>query len=266
MNDTQTNQNQNRDDIPVTVVTGASAGIGRGAAIEIARRGMHVVATYNSRVQEAEETVRLVREAGGDAVALRLDIAHSDQFPGFRKQLTEAISTAWGATTIRALVNNAGFGGGFPFAEMTEAAFDQYYRVLLKGPYFLTQALLPVLEDGGSIVNVSSSSVRPGDTEAGYSGYAGMKSGLITATRYLAKELAGRGIIVNSIAPGPTRTRIADDAFDRFPEIIDGIAARTTLGRIGEPQDVGKAIAFLVSMDAGWITGQDIQVSGGYAL
>lgn len=273
MNDTETNremkemnQDQNSNDVPVVVVTGASAGIGRGTAIEIARRGMHVVATYNSRPQEAEETVRLVREAGGDAVALRLDIAHSDQFAAFRQELTEAISTAWGATTVRALVNNAGFGGGLPFTEMTEDAFDRYYRVLLKGPYFLTQALLPLLADGGSVVNVSSSSVRPGDTEPGYSGYAGMKGGLVTATRYLAKELAGRGIIVNSVAPGPTRTRIGDDAFDRFPEIIDGIAARTTLGRIGEPQDVGRVIAFLVSTDAGWITGQDIQVSGGFAL
>lgn len=260
------NQDQNSNDIPVVVVTGASAGIGRGATIEIARRGMRVVATYNSRPQEAEETVRLVRESGGDAVALRLDIAHSDQFPAFRQELTEAISAAWGATTVRALVNNAGFGGGLPFAEMTEETFDRYYRVLLKGPYFLTQALLPLLADGGSVVNVSSSSVRPGDTEPGYSGYAGMKGGLVTATRYLANELAGRGITVNSVAPGPTRTRIGDDAFDRFPEIIDGIAARTALGRIGEPQDVGRVIAFLVSTDAGWITGQDIQVSGGFAL
>ena len=260
--------NETEKSIPgsVAVVTGASAGIGRGAAIEIARRGMRVVVTYNSRAQEGEETVRLIRAIGGDAVALRLDIAHSEHFPAFREQLAEAVRTAWGARTIRALVNNAGFGGGFPFTEMTEDAFDQYYRVLLKGPYFLTQALLPLLEDGGSIVNVSSSSVRPGDTEAGYSGYAGMKGGLVTATRYLAKELATRGIIVNSVAPGPTRTRIADDAFDRFPEIIDGIAARTTLGRIGEPQDVGRVIAFLVSEDAGWITGQDIQVSGGHAL
>ncbi|WP_246012203.1 SDR family NAD(P)-dependent oxidoreductase [Myceligenerans xiligouense] len=260
-----TYQNEN-DGPPVAVVTGASAGIGRGAAVEIGRRGMHVVVTYNSRAQEAEKTVRLIREVGGDAVALRLDIARVEHFADFRERLAEAIGTAWGTTTVRALVNNAGFGGGLPFAEMTEDAFDQYYQVLLKGPYFLTQALLPVLQDGGSIVNVSSSSVRAGDTEAGYSGYAAMKGGLVTATRYLAKELAGRGIVVNSVAPGPTRTRIADDAFDRFPEIIDGIAARTTLGRIGEPQDVGKIIAFLVSQDAGWITGQDLQVSGGFAL
>jgi NAD(P)-dependent dehydrogenase (short-subunit alcohol dehydrogenase family) len=163
-------------------------------------------------------------------------------------------------------VNNAGFGGGRSFEEMTEEAFDQYYRVLLRGPYFLTQSLLPLISNGGSIVNVSSSSARPGDTAEGYSGYAGMKAGLITATRFLAKELAGRGIRVNSIAPGPTRTRLGGDAFEKYPEIIGELAARTALGRIGEPQDIGKVIAFLVSDDAGWITGEDILVSGGYAL
>lgn len=149
---------------------------------------------------------------------------------------------------------------------MTEDQLDGYYRVLLRGPYLLTQALLPVLADGGSVVNISSSSVHPGDTQAGYSGYAAMKAGLVVASRYLAQELSPRGIRVNSVAPGPTRTRISDDAFERFPEIIDGIAARTALGRIGEPEDIGRVVAFLVSDDAGWVTGQDLQVAGGYAL
>lgn len=247
-------------------MTGASAGIGRGAAIEIGRRGMRVVVTYNSRPAEADDTVARVRDAGGDALALPLDVARTDAFPAFRDRMLEAIGAAWGASTIRALVNNAGFGGGFPFAEITEEAFDRYYRVLLKGPYFLAQALLPLIEAGGAIVNVSSSSVRPGDTEPGYSGYAAMKGALVTATRYLAKELAPRGILVNSVAPGPTRTRLGDDAFDRFPELIPALAEKAALGRIGEPADIGRVIAFLVSDDAGWITGQDIQVSGGYAL
>jgi NAD(P)-dependent dehydrogenase (short-subunit alcohol dehydrogenase family) len=152
------------------------------------------------------------------------------------------------------------------FEQMTEDAFDAYYRVLLRGPYFLTQALLPLIEDGGAIVNTSSSSVRPGDTEPGYSGYAAMKGGLATATRYLAKELSGRSIRVNSVSPGPTRTRLGDNAFERFPEVIDGLAAKTAFGRIGEPADIGKVIAFLVSDDSGWITGEDILATGGYAL
>jgi NAD(P)-dependent dehydrogenase (short-subunit alcohol dehydrogenase family) len=250
----------------VVVVTGASAGIGRSAAIEIAARGAGVVATYNARPEGAEETVAIIRDHGGSAIALPLDIGRTETFPAFRDELTRALETEWHTSTIQALVNNAGFGGGRSFEEMTEEAFDQYYRVLLRGPYFLTQSLLPLLRDGGAIVNTSSSSARPGDTEAGYSGYGAMKGGLIVATRFLAKELGERRIRVNSIAPGPTRTRISDDAFERFPEIIDGIAAKTALGRIGEPADIGKVIAFLVSDDAAWITGEDIQVAGGYAL
>ena len=253
-------------DQKIVVITGASSGIGRGAAIEIAARGMGVVITYNARPEGAERTVEEIQENGGTAVALPLDISRTDTFPDFANALTRVVRTEWGADGIHALVNNAGFGGGMGFEEMTEDAFDAYYRVLLRGPYFLTQALLPLIEDGGAIVNTSSSSVRPGDTEPGYSGYAAMKGGLTTATRYLAKELAGRSIRVNSISPGPTRTRLGDNAFERFPEVIDGLAAKTAFGRIGEPADVGKVIAFLVSDDSAWITGEDILATGGYAL
>jgi len=257
---------EHTSDQKIVVVTGASSGIGRGAAIEIAARGMGVVITYNARPEGAERTVEEIRENGGTAVALPLDISRTDTFADFANALTRVVRTEWGADGIHALVNNAGFGGGMSFEEMTEDAFDAYYRVLLRGPYFLTQALLPLIEDGGAIVNTSSSSVRPGDTEPGYSGYAAMKGGLTTATRYLAKELAGRSIRVNSISPGPTRTRLGDNAFERFPEVIDGLAAKTAFGRIGEPADVGKVIAFLVSDDSAWITGEDILATGGYAL
>lgn len=253
-------------DQKIVVVTGASSGIGRGTALEIAARGMGVVVTYNARPEGAERTVAEVRENGGTAIALPLDIGRSDTFPAFRDALANGLASEWNATGIHALVNNAGFGGGRGFEEMTEEAFDEYYRVLLRGPYFLTQTLLPLIEDGGAVVNTSSSSVRPGETEPGYSGYAAMKGGLVIATRYLAKELSGRSIRVNSVAPGPTRTRLGDNAFERFPEVIDGLAAKTAFGRIGEPADIGKVIAFLVSDDSAWITGQDIQASGGYAL
>ena len=257
---------EHTSDQKIVVITGASSGIGRGAAIEIAARGMGVVITYNARPEGAERTVEEIQENGGTAVALPLDISRTDTFADFANALTRVVRTEWGADGIHALVNNAGFGGGMSFEEMTEDAFDAYYRVLLRGPYFLTQALLPLIEDGGAIVNTSSSSVRPGDTEPGYSGYAAMKGGLTTATRYLAKELASRSIRVNSISPGPTRTRLGDNAFERFPEVIDGLAAKTAFGRIGEPADVGKVIAFLVSDDSAWITGEDILATGGYAL
>ena len=250
----------------VAIVTGGTAGIGRSAAIEIARRGSGVVVTYNSRPEGADETVAMIEELGGSARSLRLDVSDSSTFPAFRAELADVIRETWGVDRINAIVNNAGFGGGMSFAEMTEEAFDAYYRVLFRGPYFLTQTLLPILEDGGSILSISSSSAHPGDTEPGYSGYAGMKAGLITASRFMARELGERGIRVNTIAPGPTRTRLGGDAFEKYPEIIPALAAKTVLGRLGEPQDIGLVIAFLVSNDAAWITGQDIQVSGGYAL
>lgn len=258
--------NEQTTDQKIVVVTGASSGIGRGAAIEIAARGMGVVLTYNARPEGAESTAEVIRASGGTAVALPLDLGRTDTFPEFSDALVRALTNEWNTDRIHALVNNAGFGGGMSFEEMTEEAFDAYYRVLLRGPYFLTQALLPLIESGGAIVNTSSSAVRPGDTEPGYSGYAAMKGGLVVATRFLAQELSGRSIRVNSVSPGPTRTRLGDNAFERFPEVIDGLAAKTAFGRIGEPADVGKVIAFLVSDDSSWITGEDILATGGYAL
>lgn len=257
---------ERKPDQKIVVITGGSSGIGRGAAIEIAARGMGVVVTYNARREGAERTVAEIGEAGGRAAALPLDLSRTDTFPDFTEALREALATEWGADRIHALVNNAGFGGGRSFEDMSVDAFDAYYRVLLRGPYFLTQALLPLIEDGGAIVNTSSSSTRPGDTEPGFSGYAAMKGGLAVATRFLAKELSSRAIRVNTVSPGPTRTRLGDNAFERFPEVIDGLAAKTAFGRIGEPADIGTVIAFLVSDDSAWITGEDIHASGGYAL
>jgi NAD(P)-dependent dehydrogenase (short-subunit alcohol dehydrogenase family) len=251
---------------PVVLLTGSSAGIGRATAIEIASRGFGVIITYNSHAEDAAAAVELIQAGGGTAAALPLDVGNSDSFPQFTADVRRILLDNWDTTTLRALVNNAGFGGGSAFEQMSEDAFDQYYRVLLRGPYFLTQALLPLIEDGGAIVSTASSSVHPGDTEPGYSGYAAMKSGLITASRFLAKELAYRKIRVNTISPGPTRTRLGDDAFERFPEVIEPLAAKTAFARIGEPDDIAKVIAFLVSDDAAWITGQDLLVSGGYAL
>lgn len=250
----------------VAVVTGGSAGIGQAASIELARRGFGIVLTYRSHPEGAEETVERVRQAGAEAVALPFDVGVSESIPELARIVGEQLETVWGTSTIAAVVNNAGFGGGVAFDDITGDQLDRYYDVLFKGPYLLTQALLPFLAEGSSVINISSSSVRGGDTEPGYSAYAGMKSALVAATRYLAKELGPRGIRVNSVAPGPTRTRLGDDGFERFPEIIPAMAARTALGRLGEPDDIGTVIAFLASDDAGWITGQDIQATGGYVL
>jgi NAD(P)-dependent dehydrogenase (short-subunit alcohol dehydrogenase family) len=203
----------------------------------------------------------------GTAVALPLDIGAAGDFPAFRAAVSDTLGTGWQRDSFDYLVNNAGIGHGLTlFADTTQDTFDLLMRVLLKGPFFLTQTLLPLLAAGGAIVNVSSGSALPTSVETGYSAYAAMKGGLVVLTRYLAKELAGRGIRVNSVLPGATRTRIAGDSFARYPEAVPLMAAKAALGRIGEPDDVGRAIAMLLSADAGWITAQDIEVSGGFNL
>jgi NAD(P)-dependent dehydrogenase (short-subunit alcohol dehydrogenase family) len=250
----------------VTVVIGGSSGIGQAAAVRAAERGSGVIVTYNNNSEGAQKTVKQIERAGGTAVALPLDVGHSDTFLAFRQSVESALSETWGARTITGLVNNAGFGQMSLFEDTTEELLDRFYRVILKGPYVLTQILLPLVEDGGAIVNTSSNSALPSGLEAGYSAYASMKGALTVLTRYLAKELSGRRIRVNSVSPGPTRTRIADNAFEKYPEVIPQIAARTALGRVGESDDLGTVIAFLLSDEARWITAQDIEVSGGFNL
>ncbi len=252
--------------MPITIIAGGSSGIGQAAAIRTAERSSGVIVTYNKNQEGAHETVTRIQQAGGKAVALPLDVGRSETFPGFRESVQTALSETWGAQTITGLVNNAGFGQMAMFEDTTEVVLDRFYDVILKGPYFLTQTLLPLIEDGGAIVNTSSNSALPLGLEAGYSAYASMKGGLIVLTRYLAKELSARRIRVNSVAPGPTRTRIADNAFEKYPEVIPPIAARTALGRLGESDDLGSVIAFLLSDEARWITAQDIEASGGFNL
>ncbi|MEU8379623.1 SDR family oxidoreductase [Streptosporangium sp. NPDC048865] len=250
----------------VAIVTGASSGIGQSAAVQIARRGTGVILTYNGNEPGALDTVAAIEKDGGTAVALPLAVGRSETFPAFREAVAGALRDTWRRDTFDFLVNNAGFGHMAMFEDTTEEAFDTLMRVLLKGPYFLTQTLLPLLADGGAIVGTTSNAALPSGLEPGYSAYGTMKGGLVVLTRYLAKELSGRGIRVNSVSPGSTRTRIADDAFERHPEVIPALAARTALGRLGEPDDIGMVIATLLSEECRWVTAQDIEVSGGYNL
>jgi NAD(P)-dependent dehydrogenase (short-subunit alcohol dehydrogenase family) len=250
----------------ITVVVGGSAGIGQSAAVEIARRGSGVILTYRTHPEGARETVGAIEELGGTAVALPLDVGRSETFPAFRDAVAGALAETWGVESFDGLVNNAGVGRMAMVEDTTSEMFDELSGVLLKGPFFLTQALLPLLDDGGAIVNTTSSSTQVTGLEPGYSVYGAMKGGLVVMTRYLAKELSARGIRVNSVSPGPTRTRLGGDAFARFPELVAPIAAKTALGRIGEAGDIGSVIAFLLSDDARWITAQDIEASGGYNL
>jgi len=251
----------------IAVITGGSSGIGQSAAFEIAKRGVGVILTYRGNRDGGLETAERIEKDGGTAVALPLDVGRPDTFADFATDVREVLQR-WGRTSFDFLVNNAGVGQQpVMFEDTTAELFDQMLRIHLKGPYFLTQTLLPLIADGGSIVYTSSTSAlantRP---EPGYSVYASMKGAQVVLTRYLAKELSSRGIRVNAVAPGVTRTRLGDDAFARYPELIPPIAERTALGRIGEPDDLGKVITFLLSSEGAWITAQTLEASGGYDL
>jgi NAD(P)-dependent dehydrogenase (short-subunit alcohol dehydrogenase family) len=250
----------------IAIVTGGSSGIGQAAATRIAERGAGVILTYNTNSERAKDTVATIEGNGGEAVAVSLDVGRSASFADFAEQVAHELNDRWHGVTFDYLVNNAGFGQMAMFEDTTEELFDEFVRVILKGPYFLTQTLLPLLADGGAIVNTTSNSALVTGLTPGYSAYASMKGGLAVLTRCLAKELSARGIRVNSVAPGPTRTRIGHDAFEHHPEVIPPIVAQTALGRIGEGDDIGKVIAALLSDEFGWVTGENIEASGGFNL
>lgn len=250
----------------IAVVTGASSGIGKSTAGILAAKGAGVVLTYNSNPDGAERLVTEIEKKGGEAVALQLDVSEAKSFDQFTHSVATEIESRWGRRSFDYLVNNAGFGQPSPYAETPEDLLDLFYRIHLKGPYFLTQKLLPLIEDGGAIVNTVSSTGFAHGVEENYSAYGSMKGALVLLTRYQAKELSPRGIRVNSVSPGPTRTGMSEEAFDEYPELVKGLVDRTALGRIGESEDLGKAIAMLLSDEAAWVTGENLDVSGGYDL
>ena len=248
----------------IALITGGSRGLGRNTAIHLAKAGVDSVITYQSNQTEAQETVRLVAEAGGKAVALPLDVSKPSTFADFAGSLQKTLKETWGRERFDFLVNNAGTGIHKAFAETTEADLDTMFAQHVKGPFLLTQKLLGLLEDGGRIVNLSSGLAR--FANPGYSAYASMKGAVEVLTRYQAKELGARGIAVNTVAPGAIETDFGGGVVRDNAAVNQHIAAATALGRVGVPDDIGGAIANLLADGSRWINAQRIEVSGGVNL
>ncbi len=251
-------------DSRIALITGGSRGLGRNTALHLARQGVDVVITYNARGDAAEEVVAEIAATGRRAVALQLDTGAVSTFAAFVETLKAALKETFGREDFDFLVNNAGIGLYNAFADVTEEEFDRLMNIHLKGVFFLTQRLLPLIVDGGRIVNLSSGLAR--FALPGYAAYATMKGAVEVMTRYLAKELGPRGIAVNVVAPGAIETdfgggRVRDDAeLNRF------VASQTAMGRVGLPDDIGGAISSLLVGENGWMTAQRIEVSGGQLL
>lgn len=248
---------------PIVLVTGGSRGLGRSMARHLAAQGADIVITFRSRRAEAEALVAEVQALGRRAAALPLDAGELRGFPAFTAQLRELLA-GWGRERIAMLVNNAGIGIHADFAQTTEAQFDELMNLHFKGVFFLTQTLLPLLADGGRILNLSSGLAR--FTLPGYAAYAAMKGAIEVLTRYLAKELGPRGISVNTLAPGAIATDFGGGMVRDNPQLNAFIASQTALGRVGLPDDIGAAIASLLSDDMRWVNGQRIEASGGISL
>ncbi|AYG58486.1 SDR family NAD(P)-dependent oxidoreductase [Rhizobium jaguaris] len=259
-----TNENLDKSKTKIAIITGGSRGLGRNTAIHLARRGVDTILTYNSNKAEADSAVSEIEALGGRAVALQLDAGDVASFDGFAAEVSQALRREWDRDRFDFLVNNAGTSHHASFTETTEAEFDKLYNVHLKGVYFLTQKLLPFIQDGGRIVNISSGLAR--FSNPGSSAYAVMKGAVEVLTRYLAKELGSRGIAVNTVAPGAIQTDFSGGIVRDNPEVNKMVASMTALGRAGLPDDIGPMIASLLSNDNRWVNGQRIEVSGGMAL
>jgi NAD(P)-dependent dehydrogenase (short-subunit alcohol dehydrogenase family) len=246
---------------PIALITGGSRGLGKSMAMKLAEHGTDVVLTYRSNQAEAEAVVAAIQKLGRRAAALQLDVGKSATFKAFADQLRTTLKQHWQRDRFDFLVNNAGIGIHASFAETTEAQFDELVNIHLKGAYFLTQTLLPLINDGGRILNVSSGLAR--FALPGYSAYAAMKGAIEVLTRYLAKELGPRRIAVNTLAPGAIETDFGGGAVRDNADINAFVASQTALGRVGLPDDIGGVVAALLSKDSGWINAQRIEASGG---
>jgi len=248
----------------IALITGANRGLGRSAALHLARAGVDVIITYLNGAAQAAEVVREVQALGRRAMALQLDVGVSATFAGFAEQVRGALAEHWQRQQFDYLVNNAGGGVHATLAETTEEQFDLMINTHLKGTFFLTQKLLPLIADGGRILNTSSGLSR--FTFQGYAAYASAKGGIDVLTRYMALELGPRGISVNALAPGPTETDFGGGAVRDDSALNQQLAAMTALGRTAKADDIGAMATALLTQGSGWVTGQRIEASGGLLL
>lgn len=245
----------------VALITGGSRGLGKSMAQHLAQKDFDIIITYKSKAEEAEKVVQEIEGLGRNAKALKLDVANASSFDEFVEDVKNSLVKDFDQANLTALVNNAGIGTYISFADTPESVFDDMVNIHLKGPYFLTQKLLPVLRDGSSIVNVSSGLAR--FSYPNYAPYGIMKAGVESLTRYQALELGARKIRVNTVAPGAIETDFGGGAVRDNADLNASIAESTALGRVGLPDDVGSVVAFLCSEDAKWVNAQRIEVSGG---
>lgn len=248
----------------IALVTGGSRGLGKNAVLKLAAAGTDIIFTYNSQREAALQVVAETEQMGAKAVALQLNVSDVASFSEFAQQVKAQLHQVWGRESFDYLVNNAGVGLYAAFAETSEALFDELMNIHFKGPFFLTQQLLPLLADGGRILNVSTGLAR--FALPGYAAYASMKGAMEVLTRYQAKELGARGISVNSIAPGAIETDFGGGHLRDNADLNRYVASQTALGRTGLPDDIGDAIAALLSDNLRWMNAQRIEVSGGMFL
>ncbi len=248
----------------IALVTGGSRGLGKNMALSLAQKGLDVILTYNSKKDEAQAVVKEIEKQGHKAVALQLNVSNSKTFDAFFKEVAAALKNTFGANQFNYLINNAGTGIHASFAETTEEQFEELFNIHFKATFFLSQKALPLLADGGGIINLSSGLAR--FSTPGYAAYASMKGGIETLTKYMAKELGARGIRVNVVAPGAIETDFGGGIVRDNAHVNSHIASSTALGRVGLPNDIGGVVAFLCTDDARWITAQRLEASGGMFL
>lgn len=248
----------------IAIVTGGSRGLGRDMALSLAKKGNDVIITYNSNSEAANEVVSAIEELGQKAVAIKLNTGDTKSFDAFYSEVKSVLKETFGKDNFDFLINNAGVALYQPFESTTEEQLEEIFTIHYKGVFFLTQKALPLINDGGRIVNISSGLARV--SFPGSSAYGSIKGAVETLTRYMAKELGARGITANVVAPGAIATDFGGGHVRNTPALQEQLKSVTPLNRIGQADDIGGVVAFLCSEDAKWVNGQRIEASGGMFL